>query len=651
MSVWWLQRPKLSLDDKSNIVNRRAFSIDRDWGSGEKPCSSRFPTRERHSPFYFRNTPFEQLPVLQDIRWLVANTRCYWRLYTFSVSCTVLSGTIGLIDPLLMKWVIDRLIPAGKINLLVLAGALFLLGYALRMGLGVLGANLGTQAAQRVVVRLRLRALRNLQRQSSSYHENISPGESLFRLEQDVEQIGQSGDELFLSSFQSSVFLVLNCVAMFILNASLALAVLPLIPIFTIIRHLYHRRARLLSHRVQNTSAARSVFFQEELAAIVQSQLLNNEGVQARRFLRLARHAMSAQLTRRRAEMLYGGLSLLIIGVGVGAMLACGGYQVATGALTVGGLVAFWGYLIRLFEPVAGLVELDTKFQRIRASIGRIREVLQARSAVESPVPSINLSSRHPAIVQFKNVSFAYGDGRVGVREMSFILDAGEKVAIVGKTGSGKSTVTKLIARLYDLDEGSIEVDGHDIRRLALRSLRSSLLLVPQEAMLFQGSFRDNLICGCSNITPRELEDAVELTQLDAMLHAWPEGWDEQLGPRATKLSGGERQRLALARALLRKPRMLILDETTSALDSVTEERILGNLDALADRMTFVFVTHNPIVMKWADRVLMIADGYLADEGPHHQLTLRSRTYQRMCETDRAIIKRQDSRSLLSTNC
>ena len=588
--------------------------------------------------------------MLKDIRWLIASARGYGRLYILSLLFTIGSGVIGLADPLIIKWVIDKVIPARDVGLLVVAGGAFVIAYAFRVLLGIQGGNMGMQAAQRHTVRLRFKVLRRLQGQSSAYHDNISPGEFLFRLEQDVEQIGQAGDELFSSSFRSSIFLVLNLAAMFILNPRLAIIVLPLIPAFAFIRYRYYRLAGRLSESVQSTCAERSSFLQQQLAAVTESQLLRNERFQAGHFLSLARRAMGGHLTRRKVEMLYSGLSVLVMGGGVGGMLIAGGEQVITGILTVGGLVAFWGYLMRLFDPIAGLIELDTKLQRTRASVHRVRELLDARTAVENPVPALNLMSRKPASVEFDNVSFAYEDGRVGVEGLSFALEAGQKVAIVGKTGSGKSTLTKLIVRLYDVHQGTIEVDGLDIRRLALASLRSSVLLIPQQPALFHGSFRDNLVCGRSNTTTREIEEVIGLAELDPVLCTLPGGWDEQLGPRSTKLSGGERQRLALARALLRKPRLLIMDEATSALDCVTEERVLENLDALRDRMTLLFVTHNPIVMSWVDRVLMMVGGCLVDQGSHLQLTLESRIYQDICE-DQPIVQRNAPQPLLSTIC
>jgi ATP-binding cassette subfamily B protein len=409
---------------------------------------------------------------------------------------------------------------------------------------------------------------------------------------------------------------------------------LPFVPIFVLIRYRYRQLARTQSEQVQSASAARSSFLQEQIPAIPQSQLLCNEHAQAQRFFLSARRAMSAQMTRRKTEMLYSGLSLLMMGLGVAVMLVGGGHQVMMGILTVGGLVAFWGYLMRLFEPIAGLIELDTKLQRIRASILRVREILGIRSAVENPISAIKLNYPERVTVRFADVSFTYQTDRIGIESVSFAIDNGERIAIVGETGSGKSTITKLLARLYDTKKGSILVGGHDIRALDLRSLRSSVLVIPQEPILFDGSFRDNLICGCSKITSRKLEVAVDTAELAAVLSGLPRGWDEPLGPKANKLSGGERQRVALARALLREPRMLVLDESTSALDASTEGRVLRNLANLFGDTTLLFVTHNPIVMKSVDRVIVMADGRLVDEGPHREVSRRSAIYRKICEND-----------------
>jgi ABC-type multidrug transport system fused ATPase/permease subunit len=400
---------------------------------------------------------------------------------------------------------------------------------------------------------------------------------------------------------------------MLVLNYRLTAIVLPLIPLFIFARRRFHNRLRQASDTVQEQSGKMIEFLEEHLSAIVQVQLLSREQREARRFAHLSGGNVRAQIKRRATELFFSSFLYLIIVTGMASVLCYGGYQVMTGALPAGGLVAFYGYILQLFIPLYGVVDIYSKLQRTGASVRRLMEITEADAVMRDRPNALALEPRASAAIELKEVCFSYRPDRPVLNAINLHVDSGERIALAGTSGNGKSTIARLLARLYDPLAGSVLVEGMDIRDIKLKSLRSAVVFVPQEPVLFDVTLRENLLYGNPHATQDELERVARVVQLDTLLNRLPRGLDEPLGPRGNRLSGGERQRVALARALLQHPKVLILDECTSALDELTEQRLFKGLDSYLQDVTTIIISHRPYPTRWAKRVVHLNYGQIRD--------------------------------------
>ena len=546
-----------------------------------------------------------------EFQWLASQVKPFLRLHAGSYLCILVSSGLVLLDPLIVRLLIDDVIPNRRMGWLPLVGAAFFLSYIGRMGFDGLAGILNFRAVQKMAFRLRLDLLRHLQRLSAEYHDNTPVGDTLHRLQLDVDQASSLSGEVIPAALRILTVFCLVMTAMLVLNFRLTMIVLPLIPLFIFVRRRFHHHLIKASDEVQQQSGKVIGFLEEHLSAIVQVQLLSCEQREALRFARISSDAVRAQVKRRITELFFSSLLYLIIVLGMAGVLCYGGFQVITGSLTAGGLVAFYGYTLQLFMPLYGVVDIYSKFQRAAASIRRLLEILEAKQVFRDHPGAQTIQSNVPAI-DLKEVFFDYHSDRKVLEGINLRVNPGERVALAGTSGNGKSTVAKVVARLYDVRSGAVLVDGTDVRDIKLKSLRSSVIFVPQDPVLFNVTLRENLLFGNPRATAAELASVTKLVQLEPLINRLPNGWDEPLGPRGNRLSGGERQRVALARALLQRPKILILDECTSALDEPTEKLLLSELDSFLRNVTTVIISHRPFPTSWADRVVHMDYGEIS---------------------------------------
>jgi ATP-binding cassette subfamily B protein len=571
--------------------------------------------------------------VSSELNWLSRQARPVLSLLIANLIVMIAGSGLSLLDPLVVRWLIDVALPKRDLRLVLLGTLVFCVVYLASVIVSYLSSFISCVVTEKMVFRIRVSLLRRLQTLPARYHGNSRVGETLYRIEQDVDRVAELSGDILPLTIQMVIMGVMVLVTMGILNWHLTVVIVPLLLIFYLLQRRYATRLKEAADSVQNQSGKIGAFLQEHLAGMLQLQLLNRTGTQGRKFARLAAEGAKFQIRQRATEMSFGAASISVIVVGVGLILGYGGYEVTRSTLTVGGLVAFYGYVFRLFAPVSIAIDLQSRLQRVGASIRRILEITDGDSEIAERGFRTPLRCDIKLELEFRSVWFCYDEARPVLRDMSFRVEAGETVAVVGLNGSGKSTIGLLATRLYEPNAGSILVGGQDIREVGRRSLRATLTLVPQDPILFDETIRENLLYGNPRATGKDLETVAALTQLDRVLQTLPRGLDEPLGPLGGRLSGGEKKRLALARTLLQQPRILIVDEITSALDGPAAAGLLQGLELFRRARTLVVISHRPATILWADRILVVDEGAIVDSGKHAELILRCEAYRRIWQS------------------
>jgi ATP-binding cassette subfamily B protein len=561
---------------------------------------------------------------------VLGHLKKYW-LVTLGAYLSLLVVTAGnLVTPRLLQVVIDQGI-SGKNMSVILWMALGLVGLAVGRSLFQFAQGyLSERASQGVAYDLRNALYAKIQSLSFSYHDRAQTGQLLTRATNDVELVRMFTGMGFLQFLNSVVMLVGSLVLLFAMNWRLALVAVVILPLVLGLFSIFGFKARPMFSRVQKKLSALNTILQENLAGVRVVKAFVREPFEAERFGEGNRKLLDEFLKVGQLMAFLFPTLFLVFNLSTLAIYWYGGFQVMGGDLTVGQLVAFNAYLMMVMMPVGILGMIATMISRAAASAERIFEILDAQSEVaDAPdaEPLLPIEGR----VAFEDVRFRYfissREGEWVLDRVSFVAKPGQTVALLGATGSGKSTIINLVPRFYDVSEGRITVDGHDVRDVTIESLRSQIGIVLQEATLFTGTVRDNIAFGKPEATMEEIVAAAKAAEAHEFIMGFPKGYDTEVGERGVTLSGGQKQRIAIARALLLDPRVLILDDSTSSVDFSTEERIQQALDELMKgRTSFVIAQRISTVLN-ADQILVLDKGRIVARGTHEELMESSPIY------------------------
>ena len=565
-----------------------------------------------------------------EIRWLFRQVRPFLRWHVASFICISIASFLGLLAPLVLKSLIDRVLPSRRIGLLFAAVGLIFLCHQGRAALTSVGGYLSMLAAERLALDLRLRLLRRLDTLSADYHEGTPVGESMYPLKEPIDEVSYFGSDLVPSILRTLVATALTLGTMLLLNARMTLTLLPLIPAFLLTKEHFRGRLEDGSNTVQRNQIAWSNFLEEHLSSIVALQLLRQE----RRRERTAFHLLGTKIHSYnrlyRTGVSFTFHTSLIIGLAMSVVIGYGGWSVLTGSLTFGGLVAFYTYLTQLFEPLSGAAETYVRAQKTFASIRQVEAVLVLQPAIKACPTAIRFPQSHAWTIDLTEVWFRYprNRGRLSIPHLN--IRSGEQVAVVGENGAGKSTLAKLLARFYDVDSGAIFVAGHDVRDIEIQSLREQVCYAPPQPILFNATIASNLRLSRVRASDAELEDVMEEVGLMAWVSTLQGGLNQGIGPGGAHLSGGQRQRLGIARAILQRPRILILDEATSSLDGVSEQQLLSGLHALLPGSTIIVISHRPSALLSVGRVIVLEAGCVVEDASPTSLLRNGNAYSRL---------------------
>ncbi len=472
----------------------------------------------------------------------------------------------------------------------------------------------------------------HLQRLELSFFDRQQTGQLMSRATVDLQSVRFFLGYGMIFIGQSLLSILLAAAAMFALQPGLAALALFPVPLVVLIAWRYGRRSRPALQEAQQRIAELTAEAEENIGGVRVVKAFAQEGRQLGRFKDSVQRVFDQQLCATRIQALYGPMISFLPNLGLAMILFVGGRQVIDGTLTVGGFTAFYAYLLMLIAPMRTLGYMLSAAQRATASGARIFQVLdrEPRMTVPEGAPALPPGRGR---VTLAGVGLTFEDApRPALRDIDLEVEAGQTVALVGAMGSGKTALVSLLPRLYDVSAGSVRIDGADVRSVDLMSLRHDVAVVTDDPFLFSATVHDNIAYGRPDATRGEVERAAAAAQADGFIRSLPDGYDTLVGERGLTLSGGQRQRIAIARAIVADPRILILDDATSSVDSSTEQEIkLALREVMAGRTTFV-IAHRLSTIALADEIVMLQDGRIAAQGSHEQLLERSDLYREIVE-------------------
>ena len=558
----------------------------------------------------------------------------YLKPYRKGVALTLflaISTTLlDLAPPWLIKMIVDSLVE-GKESSWIYGPIVGLAGiYLARNFTNHRRILVNNKVEQSVVFDLRSDVYRALQNLSMSYFENRSTGELMSRANDDVNYV----ERIFIDGVEQVVTAILTLIGisaiLFYMHWKLAVVALLPIPFLVYGAWFYTSRAHDQYHVVRKRAAKMNARLQDSISGIRETLSFNRQLYEIKQFEKRSRDYCDGTLEVMRLWAFYSPSMMFLGSLGTVLILLYGVGLVQAGDITVGSLIAFVGYLALFYTPINQLHSVNHMLQHALASGERLFEIIDTVPEIQDAPNTILPSTNVRGTIQFDRVGFSYIPGKPAIMEVDFTIAAGEKIAIVGHTGSGKSTLVKLLMRFYDVESGTILIDGYRIKNLPLSYLREQIGLVAQDPFLFNGTVAENILYGNIEASRDQIISAAVSAHADPFIKNLPEGYDTRVGERGVKLSGGEKHRIAIARTFLKNPPILVLDEATSSVDTETENHIKQALNILMAGRTTLIVAHRLSTLEGADRVLVLKKGELVETGDHDSLIATDSEYAQL---------------------
>ncbi|GBC64366.1 ABC transporter ATP-binding protein [Bacillus sp. FSL M8-0315] len=544
------------------------------------------------------------------------------RLFFIDFSSAIVVAVLELAFPLVVQWFIDTLIPGGDWLEIVWVSIGLLLIYLLSTGLQYIVNYLGHKLGINIETDMRQELFQHVQRQSFRYFDNTKTGHIISRITNDLFDIGELAhhgpEDLFIAvmTFLGAFWIMLT------INVKLALVAVLFVPLLIILITYSNIRMNRAWRQMYSEIADVNARVEDSVSGVRVVQSFTNERFEISRFLKNNQKFRKAKLKGYKTMALTTAGTFLMTRLMILAVLVFGAWLSFSGNMSYGEFVGFVLYVNVLFKPIDKISAILELYPKGMAGFKRFTELIDTKPQIVDRKDAIDVPALEGNIV-FKNVTFGYEKHRPVLRGIDLSIKAGETVAFVGPSGAGKTTISSLIPRFYDIDGGAITIDGIDIRDMTKRSLRSQIGIVQQDVFLFTGTLRENIAYGKLDATDEEIQRAAKMAHLEQLIESLPDGYETQVGERGLKLSGGQKQRIAIARMFLKNPPILILDEATSALDTETEQVIQNALTELAKDRTTLVIAHRLATIRNADRIVVVTENGIAEEGTHDELVER----------------------------
>lgn len=543
----------------------------------------------------------------------------YWKRGLAAGICTIIAAGGTAYLPFVIKDMVDQVLSEKNTTMLNWIVLSIIVVFVIR-GIAYYGQSyLMNYVGQRVIIDIRKAVFEKLQRLSMSFYDKHKTGTIMSYVTNDVSALQSAMVDNVVEMITETVILVASIVMMIYLDWKLFLVTFATFPVVLFFIDSFGKRIRKSGNRIQEAAADITSVLQEVASSPRVIKSFVREGYEVERFDK-------ENMNNFRANMKYAQLSStltptieFVAAVGVSIILWYGGNSVINGSITAGSLVAFLTYAVNISNPIKRLSRVIGNIQKALAAAQRVFDVLDLPEDIKN-APDAKALPPVKGDVRFNDVSFAYNKNEEVLSHVSFEVKPGEMIAFVGPSGAGKSTVASLLPRFYDATNGSITIDGQDIRKVTLNSLREQVGIVPQETVLFNGSVYDNILYGRLDATREEVEAAAKAANAHDFIMQLPNGYETMLGDRGMNISGGQRQRISIARAILKNPQILILDEATSALDTESERVVQEALDRLMVGRTSFVIAHRLSTIKNADKIMVLEKGQLIEQGNHDEL-------------------------------